>query len=114
MSQAAAPFAPFHLEHVVAQQHRGGDAPSNLAFACHRCNCFKGTNLTGIDPTSRKITRLFHPRRHKWSRHFEWSGAILIGKTAIGRTTVVVLQINDPESVREREEIMAECLFDFD
>ena len=35
--------------------------------------------LAGIDPSTQKRTWLFHPRRHKWSRHFRWDGALLIG-----------------------------------
>ena len=66
----------------------------NLALACIDCNLHKGTNLTGIDPESRQVTELFHPRRHRWEDHFEWRGIYLTGKTAIGRTTVRVLKMN--------------------
>ena len=31
-------FHPFHIEHIVARQHRGGDDLENLALACHQCN----------------------------------------------------------------------------
>jgi hypothetical protein len=31
---------------------------------------------------------LYHPRRHKWDYHFCFDGARLIGRTAIGRTTL--------------------------
>jgi 5-methylcytosine-specific restriction endonuclease McrA len=55
---------PFNVEHVVARQHRGSDTLGNLAYACLRCNLHKGPNLTGIDPKSKKLTRLFNPRRH--------------------------------------------------
>ena len=41
----------FHVEHIVAKQHRGSDDVDNLALACHRCNLRKGPNLTGIDPS---------------------------------------------------------------
>ncbi len=49
---------------------------------------------------------IFHPRRHKWSHHFRSHGGELIGRTAIGRTTVEVLQINRPELVALRELLM--------
>ena len=39
----------FEVEHIVALQHRGSDALSNLAYACIRCNKFKGPNLASID-----------------------------------------------------------------
>jgi len=38
---------PFEVEHVVAKQHGGSDAPGNLAFACLHCNRHKGPNLSG-------------------------------------------------------------------
>jgi 5-methylcytosine-specific restriction endonuclease McrA len=42
----------FHVEHVIARQHGGGDDLDNLALACDRCNLYKGPNLTAIDPQS--------------------------------------------------------------
>jgi hypothetical protein len=65
-----------------------------LAFACHQDNLRKGPNLTGIDPATKKLTKLFNPRRHKWTYHFRWDGPILIGRTAIGRATAAVLGMN--------------------
>ena len=53
---------PFHLDHVIARQHGGGTTLENLALACCFCNRFKGPNLTGIDPETRAVTPLFHPR----------------------------------------------------
>jgi hypothetical protein len=62
---------------------------------------------------SRGLGRLviFHPRRHKWSHHFRYHGGELIGRTAIGRTTVEVLQINRPNLVALRELLMEDGLF---
>ena len=42
---------------------------------------------------------LFNPRRQKWDRHFRWDGPLLVGRTAIGRTTIRVLQINCEEAL---------------
>ena len=66
---------PFEIDHVVATFHGGKRIASNLALSCFPCNRFKGTNLSGIDPRTRRLTKLFHPRRHMWLRHFEWDGA---------------------------------------
>lgn len=60
---------------------------------------------------TRKLTRLFNPRRHKWDRHFRYDGPMLIGRTAIGRTTIQVLQINCDEQVMLRESLIAEGVF---
>ena len=38
LSQDAAPFAVFHVEHIIAKQHGGIDDASNLALSCHHCN----------------------------------------------------------------------------
>jgi hypothetical protein len=90
----AAVFLPFHVEHIMARQHGGGDDIDNLAWACDRCNWLKGPNLSSIDPRTGKITRLFHPRRDEWHKHFTLVGAEIIGRTDVGRTTVSLLQMN--------------------
>jgi len=100
------PFLSFHIEHVVARKHGGTDDPENLALACHQDNLHKGTDLTGIDPRTGKVTRLFHPRRHRWNLHFRWRGHIIEGSTAIGRTTVVVLAMNAPDRLGLREALV--------
>jgi hypothetical protein len=97
------PLFPFQIEHIIARQHGGTDSPTNLALACEQDNLHKEPNLTGIDPVTKKLTRLFNPRRHKWSRHFRWDGPILVGRTAVGRTTVALLGMNLPHRVRLRE-----------
>ena len=113
LPQAAAPWFIFHVEHILPRQHGGTDDPSNLAFACPRCNAHKGTNLTGIDPTTRKVTLLFHPRRQLWSRHFAWDGFRIVGKTRVGRATVVVLALNHPDHLSTRYELRQSELFPF-
>lgn len=85
---------PFQFDHIIAKVHGGSDDSDNLALACVPCNLHKGTNLSGIDPLTRKVVRLFDPRRQKWDRHFRWNGAILEGKTQSARATVGVLKIN--------------------
>jgi hypothetical protein len=85
---------PFEIDHVIARKHRGPTRAGNLCLACFACNNHKGTNLSGIDPRTKKIVPLFNPRRHKWHRHFRWEGPVLVGRTPIGRATVTVLEIN--------------------
>ncbi|MBY0522118.1 MAG: HNH endonuclease [Gemmataceae bacterium] len=104
-------LAPFQVEHIIARQHEGPSTLSNLALACHRCNLHKGPNLTGIDPRSRRLVPLFHPRRMKWSRHFRWQGPILIGRTAIGRATIHVLNMNEQVRADLRQSLIAEGVF---
>ncbi|HEV3235853.1 MAG TPA: hypothetical protein VGZ25_02625, partial [Gemmataceae bacterium] len=51
---------------------------------------------------------LFNPRRQKWSRHFRWQGAIIIGRTSIGRATVATLAMNLPHRIAQRAALIAE------
>jgi hypothetical protein len=83
-----------HIEHVIAKQHGGSEDPENLALACHRCNFRKGPNLTGIDPQTGQVARLFNPRRDRWSDHFAVEGVRITGLSASGRATVRVLDLN--------------------
>ena len=101
----------FQIDHITARKHRGPTAAGNLALSCLPCNGHKGPNLAGIDRPSRKIVRLFHPRRHKWTHHFRWDGAVLVGRTAIGRVTIVVLEINLPYRVVHRQMLIDEGVF---
>ena len=114
MPQAFYPTVPFPLDHVIAKQHRGSTTMANLALSCLHCNAHKGPNISGIDPVTKKLTRLFNPRRHNWDRHFKWSGPFLLGKTAIGRTTIEVLAMNHPDVIEVRVELMADGLFPLD
>ena len=102
---------PFEIDHITPRKHRGRTVQGNLALACFYCNVYKGPNLTGLDPATGKITRLYHPRRHKWIYHFRFDGSTLFGRTAIGRTTIDVLQINHPKLIALRGILMAGGLF---
>ena len=91
---------PFHIEHITAKQHGGQTQLDNLALACWQCNLKKGPNLTGIDPNTGEITRLFHPRIDHWTEHFRFDEAVsgrvsIVGLTPVGRATASLLQIND-------------------
>ncbi|REJ96622.1 MAG: HNH endonuclease [Planctomycetota bacterium] len=105
LPQADAPYFTFHVEHIRAKQHGGGDDPANLCLACPDCNSAKGPNLSAIDPDSDQLTPLFQPRTDSWDEHFEYSGAIIEGRTGRGRATARLLRFNDPERVRIREEL---------
>jgi HNH endonuclease len=102
---------PFEVDHIRSQKHHGPTVASNLALSCFRCNSFKGSDISSIDVVTRKLTPLFNPRRHKWTTHFRWKGAYLIGRTPIGRVTVALLHINDEIRVELQESLIAEELF---
>ena len=108
------PFFRFHVEHIVAKQHRGGDGLDNLALSCHHDNEHKGPNLSGIDPQTGKVVRLFHPRRQRWRRPIRLVGPFIVGRTQCGRATVAVLALNAPDRVTLRAHLMAAGLFDLE
>lgn len=111
ISQAFYPTVPFPIDHIIARQHDGPTTFNNLALSCLHCNSHKGPNIAGIDRKSKRLTKLFNPRRHKWTRHFRWNGPYLIGRTAVGRVTVAVLAMNDPEAVEVRAALLEEGTF---
>src|SRR5438874_9752701 len=104
------PFAElrFQIDHIIAKQHGGKTSIDNLALACYRCNTHKGPNLSGIDPITRKVVRLFDPRRDQWAEHFRWEGLRLVGVTAIARATVRVLCINRSDALLVRASLSEE------
>jgi 5-methylcytosine-specific restriction endonuclease McrA len=92
----------FHIEHIIPRQHGGTDDAENLALACPDCNLVKGPNLTGVDPGTHRVVRLFHPRRDTWAEHFALDGSLVVGKTPVGRATVSLLRVNDGQRQRVR------------
>jgi hypothetical protein len=64
LPQETTPFITFHIEHIIAKQHveESHDNPSGLAYACDRCNAFKGPNLSTIDPVTGSKVDVFNPR----------------------------------------------------
>ena len=105
LHQDDSPWAALHIEHIIPKIHGGADELENLALACIDCNLHKGTNLTGIDPQTNQLTELFHPRRQSWDEHFELQGVYVVGKTATGRTTIRVLDINSDDQITLRSSI---------
>jgi hypothetical protein len=101
----------FQVDHIIAEKHGGPTESENLALSCIYCNSYKGANLSGIDPVTREIVRLFHPRRDVWEDHFRWQDAVLAGRTPIGRATIEVLRINDATAVTLRRLFMRAGVF---
>ncbi len=103
--------APFEVEHVISKQHRGKSVADNLAWACAFCNRRKGPNVAGLDPQDDSLVRLFDPRIDRWTRHFTLRGALIVGKTDVGRTTVEVLQMNHERMVLLRLQLIGHGLW---
>jgi len=96
------------IDHIIAEKHGGLTEADNLALSCAVCNKHKGSDLASIDPDTNQIVVLYHPRREKWSEHFQLTkDAKLIPLTPIGRVTVKLLQLNRAERVEERQLLIA-------
>jgi hypothetical protein len=101
----------FSIDHVVASQHEGSTIESNLALACPFCNLHKGPNIAGIDPRTKRMVRLFHPRKDVWKKHFQWNGLMVVGLSDIARATIAVLAMNHPAQLAIRSTLIDEAEF---
>lgn len=88
---------PLEADHIIPISRGGKTILANLCLACRSCNGIKWYFVKAHDPQTRRLLKLFHPRRQRWPEHFEWSqdGTLIIGRTATGRATVEALQMNN-------------------
>lgn len=107
LPQHATPFISFHIEHILAKQHTDADQddPQNLALACDRCNAYKGTNLSSVDPVTGLVVGIFHPRRDAWDEHFVLVTGRIEGLSPAGRATARLLNMNASRRVELREQV---------
>ena len=97
---------PHTLDHIRARKHRGPTDVANLCWSCAQCNAAKGPNVTGHDPATDELVPLFNPRADRWDDHFAWNGALLAGRTRVGRATIDVLRMNDANRIAHRSMLM--------
>lgn len=95
---------PMVVDHLHPRSKSGATIFENLCFACYRCNLFKGAQTRAIDPLTGETFPLFSPRRDFWAEHFIWDEASLqiLGLTAVGRTTINALRMNNAVIVDAR------------
>jgi hypothetical protein len=89
-------YVQFTIDHIIPPSRGGTDSEDNFALACFHCNRHKGTHVTAVDPAASEEVALFNPRQQLWAEHFIWSadGLQIIGLTASGRATIVLLELN--------------------
>ena len=87
---------PFSIEHIQPLSRGGSNDEDNLALSCLGCNLAKGVRMDAPDPVTGQRIALFHPRRDRWSEHFQWSENFLEveARTATGRVTILSLDLN--------------------
>jgi hypothetical protein len=109
---SSASFFSFHIDHVVSLKHGGQTNADNLAYACPVCNLNKGPDVaTFLDDITAPV-RLFNPRIDYWNDHFiaEQTG-FLTAQTDIGAATIKILNLNHPDSIIERREMVQLGIF---
>ena len=104
---------PLEVEHIIPIARGGEDSTLNWALACRACNLYKATHIDGRDPMSEEIVHLFNPREELWEDHFQVAldGGELLGRTPIGRATVMRLGLNNPVQLAARRQWMRLGLF---
>ncbi len=97
----------FHVEHILPQSRGGVLELANLAWSCPGCNLRKSDRVEAVDFVSGATVPLFNPRTNAWADHFRWDGYVIIGRTAVGRATILVLELNQPRRIliRHAEEL---------
>jgi glutaredoxin len=105
---------PFHVEHIVASVHRPDNSPTNLAWACARCNLRKGPNLSTIDLETGEHVELFNPRSMAWNDHFAIRDGSVVGITPCGRGTVHLLDMNNELRLQHRRKLIEQSEFHLD
>jgi 5-methylcytosine-specific restriction endonuclease McrA len=96
-------FIPHQIDHVIAQKHRGKSTLDNLAYSCALCNKRKGSDVASYDEETEQVVPLYNPRRDVWAEHFQMDGAVIEPVSPTGRVTVLLLQLNRPTLLAERQ-----------
>jgi HNH endonuclease len=104
-------WEPHQPDHIIARKHRGETVAENLAWTCAVCNRYKGSDVASIDPETSRVVRLFHPRRDRWAHHFLLDEGHILPRTAVGRVTEFLLQLNRPDRVRVRRILSLKGLY---
>jgi 5-methylcytosine-specific restriction endonuclease McrA len=104
--------AEFHFDHIVPRKAGGQSDADNLALACVGCSLHKGAQSAARDPVTLQVVALFNPRQDEFEEHFRWTRTWrLVGRTAIGRATIVALDINRPRLLAIRRDLAARRKF---
>jgi hypothetical protein len=113
LSPAAYSPDPFAVEHIVPRSRGGSHRLTNLAYSCQGCNSYKYTSTEAVDPVSGDRVPLYNPRRHAWRDNFAWNEDFteILGRTPIGRATIVRLDLNRTEVMNLRRLLVLADLY---
>jgi len=104
-------YLPHQIDHIVSRKHGGLSQEDNLAYACLRCNAWKGSDIGSLDRRSGEMVPLFHPRRQKWTAHFALRGFVIEPLTPQGEVTARLLKLNMAKRVAERQLLVTQGRF---
>lgn len=104
LTQEAVVGTPMVIEHINPESQGGPTEEANLWLACPLCNAYKGDRISAFDADTGEVVRLCNPRQQAWVEHFAWTpaGDLILGRTPIGRATVIALQLSRPSLVTAR------------
>jgi hypothetical protein len=104
-------YHEFQIDHIRSIKHLGLTHFDNLAYCCPDCNKYKGSDVGTHLDKSLAITRFFNPRIDNWFEHFEVFEGAIYSKTDIGEATIRILQINIPDRIIIRQELMKDGFY---
>jgi hypothetical protein len=95
---------PFEVDHIQPTSEAGTDDPSNLVLSCRSCNLFKSATRAAWAEIDQREYDLFDLRRDRWKDHFsvDLERGEILALTGIGRVTIAVLRMNDPNQIVAR------------
>lgn len=99
-------YSPDQIDHIISRKHGGVFIADSLAYACLRCNAWKGSDIGSFDLELDRFVSLFHPRRQIWIQHFRLLGYVIEPLTPEGRVTARLLKFNLDKRVAERRALM--------
>ena len=93
------------IDHIFPLAKGGKDDEENLWLICSSCNAAKYNKVEVFDKETQTNIVLFNPRQQNWHEHFQWSKdrTKMKAKTALGRVTVLALDLNKPRFMKIRK-----------
>jgi hypothetical protein len=101
----------YHVDHIIPILHSGTSELDNLAWACFLCNTHKMRDISSFDPDTKALTLLYNPRMQSWDEHFELNDNQIVGKTPVGRVTIIVLNMNSDDQLNIRRTLINKGLW---
>jgi hypothetical protein len=90
------------IDHIISRKHDGASVPENLAWACACCNNYKGSDIATLVGQPPRLSRLYHPRKDRWSDCFRLAGYRIEPHNTLGAAIERMLQLNQDSRLRER------------